>query len=68
MGVGGLNQFWGAELKHRWYTGVRWGFQPHFHDLKSCSCENERLAILKQRAGKILVNKDSLCYYVLSSQ
>ena len=37
MAPGGIGQFWGAELKMRWYTGVRWGFKPQFHDFKSCS-------------------------------
>ena len=32
MGASGLGQLWGAEFKHRWYTGVGWDFQPHFDD------------------------------------
>ena len=35
MGPSELGQFWGAELKNRWYTGNGRGLQPRFHDLKS---------------------------------
>ena len=52
IGVSGLSQFWGADFKNRWHTGVGWGFQPHFHDLRSHSGEGKRHAILKQKAGE----------------
>ena len=49
-------------------TGVGWGFQPHFHDSRSRSGKSERLAILKETAGEILVNKDVLCCFVLPGE
>ena len=65
MGASGLGQFHGAEFKNHWYTTVGWGFQPHFHDLKSCSYERDQHVILKQKAGNILVSKNALCHFVL---
>ena len=40
MRPSGLGQFWGAEVENSWYTGDRWGFKPHFCNLKSRSSEN----------------------------
>ena len=68
MGVGELGQLWGAEFKHRCYTGFERGFQLHFYDLRSHSDQNKRLASLKKKAGEILVNNDVFCYFVLPSE
>ena len=53
MGVSGLGQLRGAEFKSHWYTGVEWGFQPQFQDLKSRSSESHRRAILKRKVGEL---------------
>ena len=59
MGASGHGQFWGAEFRNRWYTGVGWEFQPHFHDLTSRSSEGDQCITLKQKAGETFVNKDA---------
>ena len=61
MGPSGLGQFWGVEFKHRWYTGVGWGFLPRFRDLKYRSSESDQRVILKQKPKETLVNKNALC-------
>ena len=65
MRICGLSQFWSAKFKNHWYTGIGWSFQLHFYDLRYHSDESKQHAILKQTAGKILVNKDALYYFVL---
>ena len=68
MGANANGQFWGAESKSHWYTGVGWGLQPRFHDLKSCSDESDQCALAKQSAGGTLLNKNILCYFALLSE
>ena len=41
MRIGALGQFSAAEFENCSYTGVRWGFQPHFCDLMSRSGKND---------------------------
>ena len=59
MGPSALGQFWGAEFKQHWYTGVEWGFQPHFHYLKSCSGESNQCIIINIKRDT-LVNTNTL--------
>ena len=64
----GPGQSWGAEFTNRCHIGFGWGFLPRFHDLKYRSDESDQCVILKQKAGKTLVNNNALCYFVLQSE
>ncbi len=54
-GTSELGQFWGAEFKNCWYTGVGRGLQPLFHVLLPRFHENSFNA---RKKYKIAVNLD----------